>query len=202
MILHLRVRFSELQPTYQQVNQYLKNEAEIYEWRRVKRTDSEAGDTMEAAALARQQVDSRSTSYVRVSPQFNTLFPFSIQLQYEMLVPIGGGKYGPKTYYGQLEHIYTVTFPNGCPGLEIFHPTTLIIACIHRCNFKAEDPQLVRLDIHLYKEEDEKRLDVVDITTIQCLVGRVRDGPKSWAIIDRSGSLARAAYLGEETSGD
>jgi len=157
---------------------------------------------MEAAALARQQADSRSTSFVRVGPQFHALFPFSIQLQYEVLEPMGGGGYGPKTYYGQLEHIYTITFPNGCPGLAISDPTTFILTCIHRCRIRAENPQLTRLDIHLYKEGDDKRLDVTDITTIQCLVGRVRDGPKRWAIIDRSGSLARATYLGEETSGD
>lgn len=78
MISHFRVRFSDLQPTNQQVNQYLENEAEIYEWKKVKRTDSEAGDTMEAAALAMQQADSRSTSFVRVCPRLHTLFLFSI----------------------------------------------------------------------------------------------------------------------------
>jgi hypothetical protein len=71
---HLRVRFSELRPTYKQVEQYLVNEAQIYEWRKVRRADSEAGDTMEAAAVAGQQVDSRSTSYVRVCLQFYVFF--------------------------------------------------------------------------------------------------------------------------------
>lgn len=115
---------------------------------------------------------------------------------------MGGGGYGPKTYYGQLEHIYTITFPNGCQGLEIPNPTTFILACIHQCTIKAEDPQLTRLDIHLYQEGHDKHPDVTDITTIQCLVGHIRDGPKGWAIIDRSGSLARATYLGEETTRD
>jgi len=32
----------------------------------------------------------------------------------------------------------------------------------------------------------------VDVSSIQCLVGRVKDG-NQWAIVDRSGSLARAA---------
>jgi len=53
------------------MEQYLLREAEIYEWRKVRRTDSEAGDTMEAAAFAGQQADSRSTSYIRVCPQFH-----------------------------------------------------------------------------------------------------------------------------------
>lgn len=155
---------------------------------------------MEAAALARRQADSRSTSYIRVRQQLYFLSPFSFQLQYEMLEPLGGGQYGPKTFYGRLEHIYTITFPAGCLGLQIFHPTTYILACIHQCRIRTEDPQLTRLDIHLYKDGDDTRLDVTDITGVQCLVGRVKDGPNGWAIIDRSGTLARAVYLGEESS--
>jgi hypothetical protein len=118
-----------------------------------------------------------------------------------MLEHIEGDGYGPKTFYGQLEHIYTITFSEGCPGLQISHPETYILACIHQCKIKTEDQQLARLDIHLYKEGDDTHLDVTDITTVQCLVGRVRDGSNGWAIIDRSGILARAVYLGEETSG-
>jgi len=45
------------------------------------------------------------------------------------------------------------------------------------------------LDMHFYR--DVGVLDVVDITCLQCLVGRVKDGAR-WAIIDRSGRLARA----------
>ena len=131
---------------------------------------------MEAAAFARQQADSQSTSYIRVRTKSNALSPFSPQLQYEMLEPLGGGEYGPKTFYGQLEHIYTITFPVGCPELQITHPTTCIIACIHWCKIKKDHPQLARLDIHLYREDDT-HINITDITSIQCLVGHVRDGP-------------------------
>ena len=119
-----------------------------------------------------------------------------------MLEPLGRGEYGPKTFYGRLEHIYTITFPVGCPELQITHPTTYIIACIHRCKIKKDHPQPARLDIHLYREGDDTRIDITDITSIQCLVGCVRDGPNNWAIIDRSGTLARAVYLGGESSRD
>jgi hypothetical protein len=83
----------------------------------------------------------------------------------------------------------------------LFHPTTYILACIRRCKIRRDDPQLTCLDIHLYKERDETHLDVTDITSVQCLVGRVRDGSDGWAIIDCSGTLARAVYLGEESFG-
>jgi hypothetical protein len=127
---------------------------------------------------------------------------FSFQPQYELLKHLVGGEYEPKTFYGRLEHIYTITFPAGCPGLQIHNPTTYILACIHQCKIRMDDPQLTRLDVHLYKDGDEKHLDVTDVTALQCLVGRVKDGSNSWAIIDRSGTLARAVYLGEESSGD
>ena len=119
-----------------------------------------------------------------------------------MLEPLGGGEYGPKTFYGWLEHIYATTSPVGCPDLQITHLTTCIIACIHWCKIKKDHPWLVRLNIHLYREGDDTRIDITDITSIQCLVGCVRDGPNNWAIIDHSGTLARAVYLGGESSRD
>jgi len=42
-----------------------------------------------------------------------------------------------------------------------------------------------------YKEEG--RLEVVDMTSVQCLVGRVKVGNK-WAIIDRSTTLSQPFY--------
>ena len=86
---------------------------------------------MEAAALIGQQADSQSTSYIRVCAKSHALSLFLFQLQYEILEPLEGGNYGPKTFHGQLEHIYTITFPAGYPGLQIVHLTTYTIACVH-----------------------------------------------------------------------
>ena len=202
IISHFRTWFSEFRATHKQIEQYLLKEAAIYEWRKVRRTDSKAGDTMEAASLAGKHADWRSNSYIRVRPKSHTYFLISCFLQYEMLEFTKGSGYRSKTFYGRLEHIYTVTFAEGCQGLQILHPTTYIIACIHRCRIRRDDPQLSRLDIHLYKDGDETHINVTDITSVQCLVGRVRDGSDGWAIIDRSGTLARAVYLGEESGSD
>lgn len=44
----------------------------------------------------------------------------------------------------------------------------------------------------------EGRLEITDITCIQCLVGRIRTlDKKEWAIIDRSGNQARAVFIDE-----
>jgi hypothetical protein len=70
---------------------------------------------------------------------------------------------------------------------------------IHKCDLKQDDPQLAGLDIHFFSKERES-FDVTDITGVQCLVGCVKAGGNSWAIIDRSGKLARAVFeeLGDE----
>ncbi|KAH9018362.1 hypothetical protein EDB83DRAFT_2570797 [Lactarius deliciosus] len=71
----------------------------------------------------------------------------------------------------------------------------IIIAAIRNCKIKAPGPaDLEGIDIHLYSTTGS--LDLVDITSIQALVGRIEytvDGG-GWAIIDRSGGLARAEW--------
>jgi hypothetical protein len=71
--------------------------------------------------------------------------------------------------------------------LGVLKPEILILGAILTCNIEEK----TNLDMHYYKTHG--RTEVVDITTVQCLVGRVRDCG-SWIIIDRSGNLARATF--------
>jgi hypothetical protein len=97
-----------------------------------------------------------------------------------------------KTFYGQLQHLYLVRFEEANRVLGLDHPTTVIMAAIRNC--KVDDKvEVPGLDLHFYSQMGA--MNVVDVTALQCLVGRVPDGKDSWAIIDRSGSLARAMYL-------
>ena len=67
-----------------------------------------------------------------------------------------------------------------------------MLIAVHTC--KIEDKNSLAasiLDMHDYSKHGE--LHVTDITGVQCLVGRVKDG-SSWSIIDRSGSLACAIH--------
>lgn len=98
---------------------------------------------------------------------------------------------GILTYYGRLEHIITITLSEAHSSLHPPGLVTSIFALIHRCILKDDDPQLAGLDIHFFSKEKES-FDVVDMTSVQCLVGRVKAGDKSWAIIDRSGKLVQA----------
>ena len=71
--------------------------------------------------------------------------------------------------------------------LRLNAPDILILGAIHRCEVERHND----LDMHYYKKQG--RTEVVDITTIQCLVGRIKDRGW-WTIIDRSGKLARAIF--------
>ena len=56
-----------------------------------------------------------------------------------------------------------------------------------------DDPLLTSLDIHFFSREKQS-FDVMNMTSVQCLVGRVKAGGSSWEIIDRSGKLAQAIF--------
>ncbi|KAJ7666787.1 hypothetical protein DFH06DRAFT_984464 [Mycena polygramma] len=166
------------------VNRALRD-ATVDEWGKVRRVDSDEGDTMRSCSLGTIADDSRDATYVR----------------YEMLVDKHARKkkrapeFEVQTFYGQLTHIYRVHFPAASPPLKIKKPTTFILAAIRDCVLRPDDPQLSELDIHFYSRVGA--LNVIDIVSTQSLVGRVPIGEGDWAIIDRSGNLARADWLGE-----
>ncbi|KAG6848511.1 hypothetical protein H0H93_016416 [Arthromyces matolae] len=163
--------------------------ATIIEWGKVKRVDSDAGDTMRTVGLGTPTEDARDASFVR----------------YEMFVDINASyprrpmKFELRTFYGQLEHIFVIEIEDQTARQELRLPpeqSTLIFAAIRTCLLD-KDAQLESLDIHFYSKTGQ--LDVVDITSVQCLVGRIRDKePRTWAVIDRSGGLARAVAVDEE----
>ncbi|KAM5540222.1 hypothetical protein V8D89_006041 [Ganoderma adspersum] len=98
----------------------------------------------------------------------------------------------PKTFWGQLRCILVVNIdpiPSATP--PELNPQTLLLAVIHTCTIE-EDHNI--LDIHYYKTHG--RTEVVDLNTIQCCVGQVKDRGH-FAIVDRSGPLARAVFVDE-----
>jgi hypothetical protein len=105
-------------------------------------------------------------------------------------------KFKLQTFYGQLQHLFVVNF-SASARLDLNlddNETTIIVAAIRTCDVD-DDVTPIGLDIHYYSHTGA--LHFVDANNIQCLVGRVKDGNK-WAIIDRSGSLARAVYVEED----
>ena len=100
-------------------------------------------------------------------------------------------QYELRTFYGQLQHLYVVRFLEPCRDIGLENPITVILAAVRTCKLDNTD-QLHGLDIRF--SSNDGALHVADVTSLQCLVGRIRDRDK-WAIIDRSGNLARALYI-------
>ncbi|KAH7879638.1 uncharacterized protein C8R40DRAFT_1200788 [Lentinula edodes] len=158
--------------------------AHIENWGKIQCIDSEAGDTMRASEARRAGDDHRDASYVR----------------YEMLVDKHAqrrnvrSEFVPQTFFGQLQRIYLIRFDTPCPDLGLQEPTTLIMAQIREC--KVGDKNIPGLDFHFYSTNGQ--IHVTDITSVQCVVGRVPCGKNEWCIIDRSGVLGHAFFLEDE----
>ena len=95
----------------------------------------------------------------------------------------------PTEYFGQLHKILVIEIPPGVvPSTN--QPTTVVLAVISPRETKNETP----LNIPYYTEPSKVTPRVVDINTVMCLVGRINDRGR-WAIIDRSGDMARAEFV-------
>jgi hypothetical protein len=95
-----------------------------------------------------------------------------------------------KTHYGQLQNIFVVRLPRATE-LDIDEPATLILAGIKSCVLTGKNS----LGMPYYM--DLGHYEVVDMTTVQCLIGRVPVGNK-WGIIDRSGKLVQTYFVVDE----
>ncbi|KAI0686435.1 hypothetical protein C8T65DRAFT_567901 [Cerioporus squamosus] len=140
------------------------------------------GDTIRASQMGTPSEDTRDASFVR----------------YELLID-KNARYRnrpvimePHTFYGQLLRILVVNvkpIPTAVPPITTFSTLVLgvVLTCVIENNHRI-------LDMHYYKNHG--RTEVVEITTIQCVVGRIKDRGH-YAIIDRSGALARAEFVNE-----
>jgi len=96
-------------------------------------------------------------------------------------------EYERKTCFGQLQHIFVVKLPV-IASLRLTEPRTIFLAGIRPCDVVAFDS----LGNQYYSKLGQ--LGAVDMTCVQCVVGRVKVD-NLWAIIDRSGHASPSAYL-------
>ncbi len=104
------------------------------------------------------------------------------------------------TFYGCLEHIIYIHFPPSAHrDLHIQNEadTHIILAVIHNVVVDESLRELHQLDIHF--SSCKGKLDVIDITSVQCLIGRVFDGDRC-TLIDHSGSLVHAIHVDDDDS--
>lgn len=95
------------------------------------------------------------------------------------------------TFYGELQNIIVITLP-AARELSLQTTTKLLLADIRTCKADYEGP----LGIPLYMDSDFEVPQVMDMTCVQCAIGRFQlvkeNGRSAWAIIDRSGENADA----------
>ncbi|KZV73981.1 hypothetical protein PENSPDRAFT_711539 [Peniophora sp. CONT] len=97
--------------------------------------------------------------------------------------------YEKETCFGRLHHLFCVKI-KADPAAGLLEPETVLFAGVTPCKVTNKHDVL---DIHVYKDESVTE-ELVDLDCVMCLVGRMRYLKRYWAIIDRSGSLARAVY--------
>jgi hypothetical protein len=87
-----------------------------------------------------------------------------------------------REFYGHLKHIFLLTLP-AAEDLGFEQPEEVILAGIR--TFKMVGHNKAKMPLI----NGESTLDIIDITCVQCLIGRVLIGGGIEAIIDRTGSL-------------
>ncbi|KDQ52461.1 hypothetical protein JAAARDRAFT_138848 [Jaapia argillacea MUCL 33604] len=155
--------------------------ARIEQWGKVRRLFG--GDVMHASSMTAIGEDRRDASFIRYEAYVD------VHAKKKNIAP----KLVAKTFFGQLQHVFVIRLPPS-QNLNLDKPAIHFLAAIRSCKLIESDNDL---DIHYYSNFGQ--MDVVDMSTVQCLVGRVPDDNtgKRWGIIDRSGPLARALYVEE-----
>ncbi|KAL1709322.1 hypothetical protein EV121DRAFT_195203 [Schizophyllum commune] len=151
------------------------------------------GDDMFAASMVRETEDYRDATFVK----------------YDLLVDQHADdlnaeeEFVAQAFYGQLKHIFLVTLPAAarkdldCSDDDNAEeetgedPIILFLAGIQTCNTE-DDPEIPN---PVYTTMG--RYEVVDVHSIECLIGRTpRKGSRHrWAIIDRSSAINRSIYI-------
>jgi len=88
-------------------------------------------------------------------------------------------KFIPTLFFGQLKRLLVLELP-AAPQLQLANLTTTILAVIQSVIPTLEN------NIYYYKELGV--IEVVDLTTVECVVGRIWDQGR-WAIVDRSNNI-------------
>jgi hypothetical protein len=119
-----------------------------------------------------------------------------VVLQYDMLVDIHANnarrmpRFEVKSFYGQLQNILVVHLP-ATPQLALDSEATLILAGIRQCVVTATNS----MGMLFYAKMGP--FEVVDMSCVMCLVGRIQTDGR-WAIIDRSSGLQRSYYAADQ----
>jgi hypothetical protein len=159
------------------------------------------GDTITAALRTSGAPDQRDKTWLRVRsfPRHTRATVTNTVSQYDALVDRrekdadAPEDLEERTFFGQLNYVLTFTIPPS-RALGVDHDLHIAFAVIKTCKI-LPDPADLPLVMDCYKSIRGE--DIVDIGTVQCVVGRVRSRG-AYFIIDRTGTLNRAWYNEDE----
>ena len=174
------------------INRIIPNNHPVVLYGRVQLKDT--GETIQGRYLVPLGSDSRDSSFLRVNlPFVKPSDAHDFFSQYELLVdqvahlPRQPPNFKPQNFYGQLLCAVVLNVPPSA-RLDLDAPTTLILAVIHLVTITH-----IRDNVAYYTNMGP--VEAVDLTVVQCLVGRVHVRDRNeWAIVDRSGSEARCVF--------
>jgi hypothetical protein len=139
---------------------------------------------MTGCHFVKKREDSRDASFVRVEFCHFIYMKFLTTsfLQYTLYVDRHARhrrktpEFEERVFFGQLNQILLLELSQ-MPQLALAEPATLILAVIHQVKATLRD------DLYYYKDFGTD--EVVNLNTVQCVVGRVKDRGE-WTIVDRS----------------
>ncbi|KAF8828176.1 hypothetical protein HHX47_DHR4000610 [Lentinula edodes] len=159
----------------QTIRKYLSTD-NIERWGKVRRLNG--GDSMNASSLVPIAEDRRDATFIR----------------YELLVDRNArsrkkrSEFTLQAFYGQLQHIFVVTLKSTLVlGIDI--DTTLILARIQRAEMKNF------YSTGLFSSTKMGLSEVMDMTSVQCLIGRIKAGTHGWVVLDRTGVQQWAMHV-------
>lgn len=99
-----------------------------------------------------------------------------------------------RSFFGSLDCVLSLELPASA-ALKLRAAKTFVLVGVCTCTTSTVAP-VPDVEIHYYSEM--RALNLVDLTTVQCAIGRVHAG-NVWAIIDRTGACERAWYAEDDS---
>ena len=99
-------------------------------------------------------------------------------------------------FYGRVSHFFALRLPPTCPyRIRTSAPEILLLAAVEPVNWEPETPSF---PVRFYKGERFNTSQIIDVSCIQCLVGRIKDRGLC-ALIERGNMGQLLGFTGEES---
>ncbi|KAF8707585.1 Transposase family tnp2, partial [Rhizoctonia solani] len=145
---------------------------ELEQWGRLR--IGNGGDTIHARGFHKLRADGRDASFVR----------YQLMVDQDADDVAADPRFEEESQYGQLQHVFVLTIP---PKTHKVNPHStrkryLLLAQIYEAPVEIDETDEYKV---IWYKGKLGTGEVVDVSTIQCVVGRIQDG-RLWWIVDRS----------------